>query len=70
MLGIKLIKEKNGHYYLDVDENIWNEAESTHFAFRFNILFAWLHRSEDIYINFPKEQVRMTGIGRKSEVIV
>lgn len=70
MLGIKLLRSRDGHYYVDIDEAMWNKAESTHFRFKFNQLFLLLHDSEDIYINFPGEKVRLAEIHRKTDVIV
>ena len=69
-LGIKLIDCKKGHYFIKIDEKMWNKAESTHFNFRFSLIFRLLHSGEDIYISFPEDQIRLMVIGSKNGVNV
>ena len=70
VLGVKLLKLKNGNYYLNLDDKMWNRAESTHFVFSCNSLFVLLRKGQDVYFNFPEERVRMSEIDRKIDIIV
>lgn len=69
-LGIKYIRYKKGHYCIEIDEKMWNRAETTHFMFRFSLIFRLLHSGEDIYITFPGEQIRLAVISSKTDVNV
>ena len=69
-MGYRFIHTDNGSLALTIPETLWDKCATTAFRFKFNPLFAMIHKDEEIYISFPEDIVKPERITRFVDVLV
>lgn len=67
---LKWISRKEGSFYILMTDDDIRKCESTQYMFVFSWAFTLMHKGEDIYIQFPEEQMRLEHISRKINLII
>ncbi len=68
--GYKHIHTDSGSLALTIPESLWDKCSTTAFRFKFNPLFAALHKNENIYFSFPEDVVKSKQVARSIDILI
>lgn len=68
--GFKCIHTDNGNLALTITESLWDKCSTTAFRFKFNPIFAAIHKDEIIYFSFPEDIIKPEHITRKTDILI